>query len=273
MDNFSANSVSSGHSYITPKPFWNHSIDLDDNHEPGSVHANMNANGSGVLQGEGLLNKKKRHFFRFKKYMPASDKIDYLLKADRKHQLKVMTLYYLALLMALLSLFFLYPLVAHAGEIITTVQTHAQVYGTCELSTSNLNFGTPTLGNTYNYSNATVNTHCTKNTPYTIALSYSNTVVSVAGGGNGNETIPLRSLRLNSSAQDNNYINYSIYQDAAMTREWGDGTTGSDGQATQVVNTSGTGSDQNFVTYGKLYTGTYVTPGDYSAVETVTVSY
>jgi spore coat protein U-like protein len=267
MDNFSTNSVSSAHPYIAPKPFWNHSLDdMVESHSHSLSQPEIHDNHVNQYQS-------RKHFFKIRKYFRPADAIEIVLRKDRRHQLKIMTLYYLALLISLLCLFMLYPLVSHAGEILTTVQTHAQVYGTCELSTSNLNFGTPTLGNTYNYTNATVNTHCTKNTPYTIALSYNNTVVSMASGGSNNENIPLRSLRLNTNAQDDNYINYSIYQDAAMTKEWGDGSVGANGQPTQIVNTNGTGSDQSFTTYGKLYTNSYVTPGYYSATETVTVSY
>jgi len=91
-------------------------------------------------------------------------------------------------------------------------------------------------------------------------------------------------IRINRGQHSDNNINrflravdgddtmrYRLYQEAALTTEWGTGDQSSpDNYIRPPVNTTGTGADQVFPVYGRVERGTGTTLGEYA--DTVTVS-
>jgi spore coat protein U-like protein len=149
--------------------------------------------------------------------------------------------------------------VAQAGTATTTFAVTATVQSTCSATATPLAFPAYTPGGGAQAANSTISIKCTKNSPYTVALS--------AGSTTGaSETQRLM-------ANGTNTLQYNLYTTAAFTTVMGDGTGGS-------VTTAGTGSGvatANALTvYGQLpdsATNQAAVTGNYSDLITVTVTY
>lgn len=102
--------------------------------------------------------------------------------------------------------------------------------------------------------NVQISAICTVGTPYTIGLD--------AGTGTG---ATVASRRMTSGG---NTLEYALYQDAARTTPWGDGTVG-----TSTRSSSGTGLQQAFTVYGRVPSSAAATVGTYSDTITVTATY
>lgn len=95
---------------------------------------------------------------------------------------------------------------------------------------------------------------CTVGTPFTIGLD--------AGTGTG---ATAASRRMTSGADT---LEYTLYQDAARTTPWGDGTVG-----TSTRSSTGTGLQQAFTVYGRVPSSAAAAVGTYSDTITVTATY
>ena len=116
-----------------------------------------------------------------------------------------------------------------------------------------LNFGT--VGVLTSAVNATTNLSvaCTYTTPYTVSLS--------AGAASG-ATTTTRAMTQGASK-----VYYSLYQNAAMTQNWGNNI------GVDTVAGTGTGSAQSIPVYGQVPAQTTPTIGSYSDTILVTVNY
>jgi len=123
----------------------------------------------------------------------------------------------------------------------------------CSVTASPLNFGT--VGVLTSAVNATTNLSvaCTYTTPYTVSLS--------AGAASG-ATTTTRAMTLGASK-----VYYSLYQNAAMTQNWGNNI------GVDTVAGTGTGSAQSIPVYGQVPAQTTPTIGSYSDTILVTVNY
>lgn len=141
-----------------------------------------------------------------------------------------------------------------AATTTTTFQVTATVLSSCNVSATDLAFGTydplaaaPTDGN------STVTVQCTLLAPFSIGLN--------AGVGAG-ATVATRIM-----TAGGNTLAYSLYQDAARATVWGN-TPGSD-----TVAGTGTGIAVPFTVYGRIPNGQNAAPGSYADTITVTVNF
>lgn len=129
----------------------------------------------------------------------------------------------------------------------------ATINADCNVSATNINFGT--VGALVSNVDATgsVTAQCTSTTPYNIGLS--------AGSGAG-ATVANR--KMTSGVKT---VNYSLYTDSGRTTVWGN-TVG-----TNTNSGTGTGSNQVFTVYGRVPAQTTPAPGTYTDTIVVTVTY
>ena len=138
------------------------------------------------------------------------------------------------------------------GSASPTFTVRANVVKYCEVSATNLDFGTVGLLNANVDAAGTITVRCTNGTPYQIGLN----------GGLSGATAPDQ-RRMTSGA---NSVRYGIYRDSARTLGWGDLPTNS-------VSGTGTGNAQNYTTYGRVFPQTTPPPGTYTDTIVVTVTY
>jgi spore coat protein U-like protein len=157
------------------------------------------------------------------------------------------------------SVLFLSLLLNHsnATTVTTTFPVTASVVANCIIGTiSNLDFGSfgPSASpvTTGNFS-----VSCTNITPWTMTMNSGSTA-----GGTINQ-------RLLTNHVDSNYLPYTVYRESGYTTIFGDGTTG------LAITGTGTGSTQTITVYGKMLSGgnLYATPGSYSDILTLTLTY
>lgn len=143
---------------------------------------------------------------------------------------------------------------ASAATTSTNMTVTASVVGACNVSTTNLAFGTynPTSA-TPLAQTATITTICTNGAPYDIGLS--------AGTGSG-ATVTNRLMTSGA-----NTLSYGLYSDAGHTTNWGD-TVGTD-----TVALTGTGAGQGTTVYGQIPALYPAQAGAYSDTVLVTVTY
>jgi len=123
----------------------------------------------------------------------------------------------------------------------------------CNVSATNLNFGSiGTLTSAVNGTSA-VTASCTSTTPYNIGLN--------AGTGSG-ATVTNRLMTSGTAT-----LGYALYSNAAMTTIWGN-TVG-----TNTVAATGSGAAQNYTVYGQVPPQTTPAPATYTDTITVTVNY
>jgi spore coat protein U-like protein len=135
-----------------------------------------------------------------------------------------------------------------------TVQ--ATVINDCTISASNIAFGTSGLLKSTLTASGTVSVACTNKAPY---------AVSLGAGSGANATVADRRMTRSGGADQ---VKYQLYQDAAFSRPFGDGTVG-----TTTVAGVGTGSTQNIPVYGRVQPQSTSTPGSYIDTVIATVTY
>ena len=129
----------------------------------------------------------------------------------------------------------------------------ATVTPSCTLSITPLAFGLVQNLTTAVDQNATINVTCSNATSYSIKLGL--------GNGAGVTDPASRKMTLNS-----NTLTYGLYQNNARTTPWGD-------QASNVANSTGTGSSQVFTVYGRIASQATPATGSYTDTVVVTVEY
>lgn len=141
------------------------------------------------------------------------------------------------------------------GSTTASFTATATVSSYCSVSATNLNFGSvgPLISNVDATNSISVT--CTNGTPWTASLN--------AGTGAG-ATVALRQMTGSGGAT----VNYTIYQNAARTQIWGDGTSG-----TSVLSGTGAGSPQGQTGYGRAPAQTTPPAGTYSDTVVVTLTY
>jgi spore coat protein U-like protein len=135
----------------------------------------------------------------------------------------------------------------------TSTTATATVVGSCNVSATNMNFGTASVlaGNVDATSSLTV--QCSNALPYTLALN----------GGNSGAVNPTQRKMSNGPAQ----ITYGLYRDAARSLSWGS-TTG-----TNTASGTGTGLTQALTIFGRVPAQTTPAPGLYKDTIVVTLTY
>jgi len=144
-----------------------------------------------------------------------------------------------------------------AGSSTGTLNVTATVNDDCKVTnTPTLAFGTVGVF-TANIDPAgvAINVQCTKTTAYNVALD--------AGAHDGGSGINNRHM----SAGGADAIAYQLYRDAGRTQVWGVTV------ATDTVSGTGNGSDIAATVYGRIPPQASVTPGAYTDVVTITVSW
>jgi spore coat protein U-like protein len=146
---------------------------------------------------------------------------------------------------------------AFAGSASASLNVSASVSAVCTISTSAVAFGAydPVVTNAATDLNGTgtVTVACTKGAAATIDLGNGS---NLSGG----------SRRM---ASGTDFLNYSLYKDAARTLVWGTGLAG----GTTYAYTSATKAATAITVYGKVPMGQDVTVGAYSDTVTATINY
>jgi spore coat protein U-like protein len=127
----------------------------------------------------------------------------------------------------------------------------------CQVSATNLNFGSNGVLNAALNTTSTISVQCTNNQGYKISLN----------GGNGTSgTVAVRTMELGGSDAVS-FVNYTMATDVNQTSNWGN-TIGTD-----TVPGTGNGAVQNYTVYGRVQAQTTPVAGSYSDLVTVTVTY
>lgn len=140
------------------------------------------------------------------------------------------------------------------GAETTTFAVTAQFAPSCTVSAAPLNFGgsitTPVSAPVY--STSAITAVCSASLPYSVQL----------GAGTGPSATPA----LRQMTTGTQLLNYTIFEDAARTRIWGDGTAG-----TVVSAMTGSGAAQTLTAFGSIAAGQAPGIGVYTDTVTVTV--
>ncbi|WP_223819707.1 Csu type fimbrial protein [Cupriavidus cauae] len=132
----------------------------------------------------------------------------------------------------------------------------ANVISDCIITATNVDFGTRGLLSADATATGTITARCTNGSPYTLAIN--------AGTSAGASVANRRMQRSGGTEQ----IGYQLYQNAAYSVPWGDGTTG-----TSVLSATGTGATQSYTVYGRVPAQQTPVAGTYADTVTVTVTY
>lgn len=132
----------------------------------------------------------------------------------------------------------------------------ANVINDCTLAATNINFGSAGVLNNSLTATGTLSVACTNNDPYSIALS--------AGGGSGASVADRRMTRSGGSEE----VRYQLYQNAAYSIPWGDGTGG-----TAAVTGTGTGASQAITVYARVLPQSTPNAGTYIDTIVATITY
>lgn len=141
---------------------------------------------------------------------------------------------------------------APAGTARPRFRVRARVVRSCEVTATDLDFGTVGTLNANVDSTATITVRCTNTTPYKIRID---------GGQAGVLNPAGREMR-----NGGNAITYGIYRDAARTQGWGR-------RNSNDVNATGTGYPQTFTAYGRVPPQPTPPPGTYTDTLVVSVVY
>jgi spore coat protein U-like protein len=134
-----------------------------------------------------------------------------------------------------------------------STSANATVVSSCNVSTTNMNFGTASVlaGNVD--ATSTVDVQCNNALPYVVAL----------GTGNSGATDPTQ----RKMASGANQITYGLYRDSARSLPWGS-TTGSN-----TAGGIGSGSSQGITVYGRVPAQTTPKPATYQDTIIATITY
>ena len=131
-------------------------------------------------------------------------------------------------------------------------QVRANVIAYCEVSATDIDFGTAGVLDANVDSTGQISVRCTNGTPYQVKLNG-----GLAGAGSPDQR------RMTKGSES---VRYGIYRDSARTQGWGD-------QPGNVANGTGNGNAQVFTTYGRVFPQTTPSPGTYTDTVVVTVVY
>jgi spore coat protein U-like protein len=129
----------------------------------------------------------------------------------------------------------------------------ATIVSTCNISATNVNFGSSGVVTSNIDVTSTVNPQCSNALPYTVSL----------GGGLTGASDPTK----RKMAKGGEQITYGLYRDSARSQPWGS-TVG-----TNTVAGTGTGLSQSITVYGRVPSQTTGSPGTYSDTIVLTVTY
>lgn len=136
----------------------------------------------------------------------------------------------------------------------TTFQVKASVQAVCEVTATDLDFGTySSQGSSALQNQTTLKATCTPNSSYNIGLN---------AGTSPGATVTARKM-----VQGTQVLNYNLYSDAARSTNWGN-TPGTD-----TVTGVGTGLAVDHPVYGAVPAKQVVPAGNYSDTITVTIYY
>jgi spore coat protein U-like protein len=135
----------------------------------------------------------------------------------------------------------------------TSFSVTATVVSACNVSATNVDFGSTGLLASNNDAQGTLSIQCSPSLPYTVSLD---------GGTSGVSDPTQRKMTL-SDAQ----VTYGLYRDAARTLGWGS-TIG-----TNTTSGTGTGVTQTQTVYGRIAAQTTPMPGSYTDSVVGTVGY
>jgi spore coat protein U-like protein len=135
----------------------------------------------------------------------------------------------------------------------TSTSASTTVLSTCNISATNVAFGSVGLLTANNDATGTVNAQCSNALPYTVSLN---------GGLTGASDPTQRKM-----AKGAEQITYGLYRDSARSQAWGS-TVG-----TNTVSGTGSGLSQSLTTYGRVPSQATGSPGTYSDTIVATVTY
>jgi spore coat protein U-like protein len=155
------------------------------------------------------------------------------------------------------------PGLAQAGGVSASTQATAAISANCTISATDISFGTIALNKTTNMANGAIRVLCTKNSNYSIGMSFG--------------TPDPNGYTLNGKYNDGMMIGENYHDVVTYAITSSNGAPYSWGLQGAVVGT-GTGAVQTYPTYGIATTGYfghsyYPTPDNYSDTVTVTLSY
>lgn len=142
---------------------------------------------------------------------------------------------------------------ASAATATANLSLSLNVPSTCTVATSAVNFGSYASAGVFG--NGAVTVKCTDMTGYSVALN---------AGGHYDTAFR------NMDDGSNNHLQYLLYKDAALSAEWGDSATYTQGTVQTGI---GLGTDQVLTVYGWVTPGATVPAGAYSDTVQVTVTY
>lgn len=125
----------------------------------------------------------------------------------------------------------------------------------CAVEADDLDFGAHARLDAAADASSQVRVQCSANTAYSVSL----------GAGGGGDMAARRMLHGSIPSEQ---IAYQLYNDAARSQVWGDGSGG-----TSTVSGTGTGATQAVSVYGRIPLQATPRPGDYEDTVIVTVSY
>jgi spore coat protein U-like protein len=129
----------------------------------------------------------------------------------------------------------------------------ASVVSTCNITATNISFGSVGVVTSNVDATSTVSAQCNTSVPYTVSLS----------GGNAAAVDPAQ-RKMAKAAET---VTYGLYRDSARLQLWGS-TIG-----TNTVAGTGTGAAQSITVYGRVPAQTTGSPGNYSDTIVATVTY
>lgn len=132
----------------------------------------------------------------------------------------------------------------------------ATVINSCQVSTSNINFGSASSLGGVLHANGSVSVTCTMSDNYTITLGT---------GSTSGATLTDRRMQ----GPGSNVAHYELYTSSAYSTIWGDGVSGGTGNVTGV----GNATQQTHTVYGQVQAQTTPALGSYSDAVIVTVNY
>jgi len=139
---------------------------------------------------------------------------------------------------------------AQASTATGTFNVTLTVTSVCSVSASNMAFSSmPTGTTTSSNATSTLTVNCSNGAAYSVALDNGQNVSSSQ-----------RRMRLGATS---NYINYNLYSDSGYSVPWA-----------TLTGQTGSGSNQTITAYGNVPSAQAIaTPGSYSDMVTVTISY
>jgi spore coat protein U-like protein len=161
-----------------------------------------------------------------------------------------------ALFISLISLMMMTnPQPAQAGSVSGKTQATATLAKSCTVSATDINFGVLTMasGTNRTWKNGTLSVLCSKNTSYSVKMSYKTPSPSDPSN-----------MGLITGANSGDTIQYGIFQAPV----WNNPTW-----EYSALNATGTGATQTYTMYGEVITLSYPTPDNYSDTVTVNLTY